>query len=178
MKSTKTITASFDVNVAFCLLHVSVERHQNYAKDLIFLLASVVNLQDIQNQKVQPPYKGLLSSSCGGLGPFGPKGDCNGRTDNGFKGVRLTNLSPANNLMTCLYLRPYLFIDILNQLNKFEEQILKVCHMLLSKSIDKWQWISKTTRSQFGLCLICFCLCYCSVDVLFVQLYDDQATLS
>ena len=46
--------------------------------------------------KVQPPYGGLLSSYCGGLGPFGPKGDfagrkngqTDGRMDNGFKGVR------------------------------------------------------------------------------------------
>ena len=48
---------------------------------------------------VQPPYGGLLSSSCGELQPspaskqpFRPKGDfagrTNGRTDNEFKGVR------------------------------------------------------------------------------------------
>ena len=49
--------------------------------------------------KIQHPYGGLLSSSCGGLqhsaaseGPFGPKGDfagrTNGLTNNMFKGVR------------------------------------------------------------------------------------------
>ena len=43
-------------------------------------------------QKVQAPYGGLLSSSCGGLVSFGPNsefaGRTDGQTDNGFKGVR------------------------------------------------------------------------------------------
>ena len=37
------------------------------------------------------PYEGLLSSSCGGLGPFGPKVDFAGRTDEQTNGQREGN---------------------------------------------------------------------------------------
>ena len=49
---------------------------------------------DIVNQKVQPPYGGLLSSSCGGLkSPLGPKviltnRRTNGQTDGWTTGLR------------------------------------------------------------------------------------------
>ena len=50
-------------------------------------------------RKFIPPTGGLLSSSCRVLGPFGPKDDFAGRTEgrtdgrtyNGFKGVRYLN---------------------------------------------------------------------------------------
>ena len=42
-----------------------------------------ISIDDIiRSLEIQPPYGGLLSSSCGGL-----KGPTDGRTDNGFKGV-------------------------------------------------------------------------------------------
>ena len=58
---------------------------------ILFFHPFVVDSRDnfvILYQKVQPPYGGLLSSSCRGQWPFGPKGDFAGRTDKRTTGLR------------------------------------------------------------------------------------------
>ena len=88
-------------------LSISKETLMRYTWTLVLCNSLVV----IINYKVQPPYGGLLSSSSGGLGPFGPKSDfagrTNGRTDGRTTGFReldllIEELSKSGRLMFLL----------------------------------------------------------------------------
>ena len=56
------------------MLNYCIIKCKNVNKKIVYLIASCKNMNILESS-------GLLSSSCGGLGPFGPKIDFAGRTD-------------------------------------------------------------------------------------------------